>query len=116
MITSATRPVSRLSLSAADHRKIGSTPPQVLLNNPGKKLHQTMDGNELRAYIAIQFMAISAQYRLASKGDPREIVSLNRARDDMFIPDLLYLKEIGCLPLELADLDPKTVFKLPSIR
>jgi hypothetical protein len=103
-----------LAMTAEDHKARGSTPPQVLIDNPGKKLHETMDEKELRYFMADQYMVVTAQHRRALGGDPREIQILGTVRDGFLVPNLIYLKEIGRLPEELEDIDPTTAFALPS--
>jgi hypothetical protein len=105
--------LSPLAMSAADHKAVGSTPPAILLANPDKKLHETIDQQALRIYMLENFAVVLAQYDCALGGDPHEELNLRRAREQ-FVRDLVYLRAIGRLPEELKDLDPKTVFQLPK--
>ena len=104
---------SPLAMTALDHKTIGSTAPKVLVDNPGKKLHQLMESSELRTYMALAYMVTAAQYRAALRGKQQEKLILQRAREQ-FVLDLAYLQEIGRLPEELEDLDPAMVFQLPA--
>jgi hypothetical protein len=49
-----------LEMTANDHYAIGSTPPKILLDNPGKTLLlETMNEAELRAFIAEEVTAVT---------------------------------------------------------
>jgi hypothetical protein len=88
-----------LGVTAADHLGIGSTPKELLINNPGKTLGELMTDDEISQWINGQQEQI-AQY------------SLDQYKDNSFVKSILpkliedlrlskeYLKSIDRLPSE----------------
>ncbi len=106
--------MASLAMTAADHRRVGSTPVQILSDNPDKKLHETMDEQQLRSFIAVEVMAFVGQYQRALGGNAREAKTLKSQLENYLAPNIAYLKEIGRLPEELEGFDPQVAFALPE--
>jgi hypothetical protein len=103
-----------LEMTADDHWAIGSTPHQVLRDNPGKTLLETMSEESFRDFIFGQVESVEESHRGALTGNPLEIKLLKVLLEGMLIPNIEYLREIGRLPQELEGLDPQTKFALPA--
>ena len=101
-----------LAMTAEDHLAMGSTPLQVLIDNPGKTWIETMSDAELREFIMKQVADTTEQYERAKTGDKFESRVLEIQLSNFLAPNIAYLREIGRLPTELADLDPAKKFAL----
>lgn len=106
------RDKANLEMTEDDHLAIGSTPPVELRRNPGKTLAETMDDTRLRSFIVGEVEATKEAFDRAKAGDERQKELTELLRDGFLSPNVAYLREIGRLPAELADLDPATRFAL----
>jgi len=109
-------PRAKLAQTLAHHRIIGSTPPLELVQNPGKTLAETMiEGNDdtaLLKYVLTEIEDIRVIWESAKAGDLQMAKALRLGRDGYLAPNIAYLREIGRLPAELTDFDPKVEFAL----
>jgi hypothetical protein len=103
---------AKLEMTFADHVAIGSTPPQDLIDNPGKTFAETMDDDVLLSFLRKGVEGVAEALEMARHGGQREKNFLETIRDRFLTPDIAYLREIGRLPAEFADLDPATKFAL----
>jgi len=105
---------ANLEMTLEDHLALGSTPLQVLRNNPGKTLAETMNDAELSAFIRREVEMVAEVFERAKRsGDQRDNETLLRiALDGFLVRNIAYLREIGRLPTEFADLDPVARFAL----
>jgi len=106
-------PEASLAQTLADHKKMGSTPSQILKDNPGKTLAETMSDEQLKVFILKQVNDVREQYGPAIIGGELERKILKIALNYL-VPNIEYLRKIKRLPAELKDFDPKKEFSLPS--
>jgi len=104
-------PRARLEKTLEDHKKLGSSPDTVLIQNPGKAYAETMTDEELKAYIIKEVADVREQYELAKTGDKIALHTL-RITMGMLLPNLEYLRRVGRLPEELSGFDPEKEFAL----
>jgi hypothetical protein len=109
-----TKSTAGLSMTAADHRAIGSTPSEQLAANPDQQCHELMSDEELRGYLAGQIMSTMLRRSKALSGDHREVERFNKYLETCLMPNLAYLKSIGRLPEILEHFDAATAFALPE--
>ena len=107
---------ANLAMTAQDHRAIGSTPPLALKDNPHSTLAETMTDEALRAFVQNEVAAAAEMYAEAAQGDARMITSCVAIRDGVLGRNFGYLRDIGRLPPEFADFDPRLRFALPKKR
>ena len=104
-----------LAGTLATQRAMGSTPSQLLIDNPTKTVAETMDDAELKAYIIKEIDDARERYKLGpnydSQYNPRgkEIMKLQVT---LLKENIKYLREINRLPTELMDFDPEKEFPL----
>lgn len=106
--------MAHLAMTEQDHLNIGSTPPQELVDNPGKQWHELMDDKRLEHFIMEQIVATLLSHRKAADGDPRGIQMLNLHLNDYLAPNIAYLQKIGRIPEGLENFDPMIMFALPE--
>jgi len=98
-----------LAMTPADHRIIGSTPPEALAE--GQILAKSMRNAKLRSHLRRQVQALGelharALAKTSTRADRRIFFE---ARDEILTANLNYLREIGRLPPEY-DFNPKERF------
>jgi hypothetical protein len=101
-----------LAMTAEDHRAIGSTPFQILTDNPGKTWAETMNDEELALHVLKEVTSVTEVYEKAKNGDSREAQILKIIRDGYLVPNIAYLRSIGRLPAEFKDMDAAAKFAL----
>jgi hypothetical protein len=106
------RDKANLEMTLDDHYAVGSTPPKELVQNPGKTIAETMDDTALLEFVRKEVETVADVFEMAKKGGEREKDLLHTTRDGFLTPNIVYLRQIGRLPLEFADLDPMTKFAL----
>jgi hypothetical protein len=99
--------LGRLSLTAADHWAIGSTPSDLLESNPGKTQAELMTNEEILDELREWQQAIEKysqeEYRSTNLGRS----SLVYLKED-FRTTIPYLRSIGRLPKEFENFDIKS--------
>jgi len=104
---------ANLEMTLADHEKCGSTPPKELRDNPGKMVVETMDAAALLAFMQSEVAHVAQMHKKAKElGDERTKEFLILMRDGFLGPNVAFLRRIGRLPAEFADLDPARKFAL----
>lgn len=102
-----------LEMTLADHLAIGSSPEDVHRENPGKTFAETMDDDALKDFIMRELNNVRYSHKLALEGDPVERKIFKKQFELFLAPNIEYLRKIGRLPKELADLDLEKEFSLP---
>lgn len=102
-----------LSMTAEDHRRVGSTPPQELVDNPNQRFHESMNEGQLGHFMQKQITAIEFLYREALSGDDRALRFFKRSLESLSL-NISYLRDINRLPESLINFDLSTSFVLPS--
>lgn len=95
---------AKLAMTDEDHRSIGSTLSPALKANPGKTLAETMNDLELHSFLRAEFDGVNEVFA-GVKAGTLPLRALETVRDSFFLPNIQYLKEIGRLPAEFADID-----------
>ena len=108
------RKKANLERTLEDHIALGSTPPKLLRDNPGKTHAELLSDDELQKWMVDEVAMIAEVHHGATAGDEQEKKALALGLRAYLIPNLAYLREIGRLPKEFEDLDPLTKFALPT--
>lgn len=92
-----------LGLTCDDHKDLGSTPEQILKENPGKTLGELLSHKEIEDYLDQEIKgAEESKKRLGENDDGAtdKTIIINALRDfkGNFMRDLNYLRSIGKLP------------------
>jgi hypothetical protein len=109
---------SLLSMTAEDHRRIGSTlvgnepELQLLRENPGKTLAELLSPEQLRERIARDLAILDELHREAKEGNAMSKRILEDTLKRTLGPDLAYLHSVNKLPEEFAQLDLKQRYAL----
>lgn len=102
---------SVLSLTLADHGEIGSTPPPVLVSHPEKTLAETMTDEEIRDFLYRDIGGVALSHaQFLNSNDARMRRMFEVALQTYLLPDLVYVREINRLPVELEGFNPEVYF------
>lgn len=88
------KPMCELSMTLEDHRDIGSTPPEYLLNNPGKTKADLMDDQQILEFLGSKKRLLT---ELLYKHDRKSLITYNLVAEEL-AKSIQYLEEIGRLP------------------
>ena len=100
--------LAALAMTADDHRKGHGTPPPVLVENPGKKLHETMDDVALGNFLGKQVFCLLYVRQKTLQGD-RSAAGFFETTLDSLIRNFAYLRKIGRLPEDCTGLNLLTL-------
>lgn len=94
-----------LEMTAIDHDYVGSTPPHVLVANPGKTLAETMDDDAIQEFVSKEINIARRVHADVMNGERNKEDVLKTVRDSFLLPNINYLRRIGRLPEEFKDTD-----------
>ena len=94
----------RLAMTFEDHQTIGSSPPELLRDNPGHRLIDVMSNDEIAAYLSEEIGAMEEAHAALGDWITPEQYQESRRR---LLADLYFLASIGRLPLgvDIAELE-----------
>ena len=111
----ATRKKAQLAMTNDDHRKEGHDPLPILQDTSGVTLEQVLTASHsLDNFIRWQIRETTESYEFALRGNGSDEKSLRVMVDFFLGPNIAYLRDIGRLSKEFADIDPYTKFALPA--
>lgn len=89
------------SLTAQDHEDMASTPPDELLESPGKMQYEVMTDEKISEYL---------DNALDCTKNPVFIKNgYAKIQKDFFVKSLPFLKSVGCLPEKFNNFDLKSL-------
>ncbi len=88
-----------LSLTKEDHNAIGSTPPNILMKNPGKTMAELMGDQEIRDYLKKQKDFLDELNKQLRNNDTSAISWINETQHSLDLARK-YLSSIERLPEE----------------
>ena len=109
--------VSRLSMTLADHERVGSTFGEsdelsMLRQHPGKTYAEIIGDDALRALMLRQKDMVTEQYQNMRSDFTSENIRAFEVAIRTFEADVNYLRKIGKLPPELASFKAKKDFPM----